>query len=87
MNEQQLEQTLQDLYDFIEGYICDHRYPPSLREIAAACYLGRSTVLRYLTKLEAQGRITRVEGKARSIALVKQEQAGNMGQTVGQSIT
>ena len=86
MNEQQLDQTLQAMYDFIEGYIRDHRYPPSLREIAAACYLGRSTVLRYLAKLEAQGRITRMEGKARSIALVKQEQENKAGQIVGQMI-
>lgn len=86
MNGQQLEETLQDLYDFIEGYIRDHRYSPSLREIAAACYLGRSTVLRYLTKLEAQGRITRMEGKTRSIALVKQEQEDKAGQIVGQMI-
>jgi len=87
MNEQQLEQTLQDLYDFIEGYIGDHGYPPSLREIAAACYLGRSTVLRYLTKLEAQGRIKRQDGKARSITLVRQQQVNKVGQTVGQTIT
>lgn len=74
MNEQQLEQTLQNLYDFIEGYIRDQGYPPSLREIASACYLGRSTVLRYLSKLEAQGRITRKDGKARTITLIKQEE-------------
>ena len=69
MNDNHVEQTLEALYGFIQLYIQENGYSPSLREIAVGCFLGRSTVLRYLDKLEAKGRITRAEGKARSISL------------------
>jgi len=64
-----VEQTLEGIYDFIRRYIAENGYAPSLREISDGCYLGRSTVLRYLDKLEAKGRISRTMGKARSITL------------------
>jgi repressor LexA len=69
MTDNHIEQTVENLYSFIQTYIQENGYSPSLREISEGCYLGRSTVLRYLDKLEAKGRITRAEGKARSISL------------------
>jgi hypothetical protein len=39
--------------------------------MCAACYIGRSTVLRHLDRLEIQGRIIRGPGRARGITLPK----------------
>jgi SOS-response transcriptional repressor LexA len=69
MTDNHIDQMLEKLYGFIQIYIHENGYSPSLREISDGCYLGRSTVLRYLDKLEAKGRITRTEGRARSISL------------------
>ena len=71
MTENNIEQTMDTLYSFIHAYIQDNGYAPSLREISKGCYLGRSTVMRYLDKLEARGRIHRADGKARSITLAE----------------
>lgn len=67
----QTKQSLDNVYAFIRSYVTEHGYPPSLREISRACYLGRSTALRYLDKLEAQGKIKRQPNKARSIHLLE----------------
>lgn len=62
-----IQQTTEQVYNFIRDYIHQYGIAPSQHEIALACYLGESTVLRYLDRLEAQGRIIRHLGKARSI--------------------
>ena len=74
MSQRQTEQTLENLYDFLQSYMTTHGYAPSLREMASACFMGRSTVLRYLDKLEGRGQIKRTEGLARSVILVQQEE-------------
>ena len=63
-------ENLDTVYQFICDYIKAHQMSPSLREIAEATYLGRSTVMRYLDRLELQGRLLRTPGKARSIQVV-----------------
>jgi len=63
-------ETIEIVYAFIKLYMQQHGYAPSLREIAAGCYLGTSSVLRHLDRLEAWGRITREPGRARSMSLV-----------------
>ncbi|MEP7292251.1 MAG: hypothetical protein ABI835_10725 [Chloroflexota bacterium] len=73
MSEKPADPMIETVYQFISAYIGAHRYSPSLREISAECYIGRSTVLRYLDRLEAYGRIRRETGKARSITLRKDE--------------
>jgi DNA-binding MarR family transcriptional regulator len=64
---------IEQVYAFIATYIHQHSNSPSLREIADACYLGRSTTYRFLDKLEAQGRILREPGQARNIRLPKSD--------------
>ena len=59
-----------EVYNFIEHYIQQHGYAPSLREIAMGCYLGTSSVLRHLDKLEAWGWISREPGRARGMVLL-----------------
>lgn len=57
------------VYAFLQTYLKAHSYAPSQREIALACHLGKSTVLRCLDRLEIDGLITREIGQARSIVL------------------
>ncbi len=59
-----------EVYDFIHGFISEHGFSPTLREIAGACYMSTTTVVRYLDKLCAAGRISRELSKPRSIALL-----------------
>lgn len=58
------------VYTFIRDFRRQHGYPPSQREICAACYMGRSTAQRHLDRLEIQGRIARDPGRARGITLI-----------------
>ena len=60
------------VYAFIKQYIQQYGYAPSLREIASGCYLGTSSVLRHLDRLEAWGRLARDPGRARSMRLMSQ---------------
>ena len=60
-------QTTQHIFAFITVYHAEHGFGPSQREIAEACFIGRSAVLPHLIKLEAWGCITLDEGKARSL--------------------
>jgi SOS-response transcriptional repressor LexA len=69
MNEVNTEQV----FIFIEEHIKTEGFAPSIREISAACYMGRSSVIRHLDKLEKWGWLQRQEGKARSIVLTRQE--------------
>lgn len=89
MADKATNETLDTVYAFLETFIAEHGYSPSLREISAQCYIGRSTVIHYLDRLEAQGRLSREEGKARSIVLISSDgdPPENTGQMVGQMFT
>jgi DNA-binding MarR family transcriptional regulator len=57
------------IYDFLQHYIDYSRKPPTIREIAAGCFVSVGTVMRHLDKLEASGLIEREPTHARSIVL------------------
>lgn len=60
----------QEILDFIEGYIKDNGYPPSIREICDAVDLrSSSTVYTHLEALKRKGYIERDETKTRGIRL------------------
>jgi SOS-response transcriptional repressor LexA len=63
------------VYEFLVQYIDANGYPPSIREIAKGCFSSPMTVSSTLGILEAQGKITRTAGKARSICIVRETQA------------
>jgi DNA-binding MarR family transcriptional regulator len=61
-----------EVYDFIQAYLeANQGYAPSIREIAGGVYLGRSTVMRHLDKLEAWGYIERQAHRPRSIRITE----------------
>lgn len=61
------------IFDFICTYFAKHGCAPSQREIAQNSFLSKTAIVRYLERLEAQGRITRVPGVARNIRLVDEK--------------
>jgi len=67
------QQTTEQVYNFIRDYIQEYGVSPSQRQIAEGCYLSRGGLIRYLDRLEAQQRILRDTGLARSIRLVREE--------------
>lgn len=63
------EQMTESVYTFVQTYVAENGYPPSLREIGASVHLAASGVARHLDRLEAWGRLSRQPGRARGIAL------------------
>lgn len=63
--------TTERVYNFIRAFIETQQYPPTVRDICAACNLKSTSVASYhLEKLEQQGRISRpVKGGARAIRI------------------
>jgi hypothetical protein len=67
------------LLEAVMTYIADYRaandgLSPTVREIADGCYISNGQAIRCLDFLQAQGKLTRQAGKARSIRLIKGEQ-------------
>lgn len=61
----------QETYDFIEKYISQNNYPPTIREMCDSLKLdSTSSVSYHLNKLEKQGKIIRNASKNRAIELV-----------------
>ena len=65
------------IFDYINKFLSENGYPPSVREIADAVNLkSPSTVHSHLNSLERKGYITRSSGKTRAISV-------NVGQAKG----
>ncbi len=59
------------VFDFLVEYLDEHGYPPSVREIGQRIGVrSTSLVLFYLERLEAEGRIERVTGRARAVRIL-----------------
>jgi SOS-response transcriptional repressor LexA len=71
----QKQDLAEAIYSYIEAYIKEYQYSPSMREIADSCgEISLSTVSYHLDGLEAQGRISRSWYKSRSIRLTQGQQ-------------
>jgi repressor LexA len=64
------DERTEHIYLYIKSYVEREGYPPSLREIAAACGVGVSTALYQVELLEAEGVIARKRGTFRAIKLI-----------------
>lgn len=61
------------ILDFIQDFIGDNNYPPTIREICHGCNISSPSVANYhLEKLEIKGYIQRDKHKARAIKLLKE---------------
>jgi len=65
-------ETTEEVFNYIKHYIKERSLSPTIREIAAHCYISKATVIRHLDRLEAADRITRELGQHRSIRIVIQ---------------
>lgn len=66
-----LSKRQQQIFDFIKGYLNEHGYPPTVREIGKAVGLtSSSTVHAHLAKLENSGLLKRDPTKPRTIELL-----------------
>jgi repressor LexA len=64
------DERTERIYLYIRQYVAREGFPPSLREIAAACQCGVSTAMYQLELLEAEGVIARKPGRFRGIKLI-----------------
>ena len=69
---QTAQTRMETIYRFLEDYLDEHGYAPSVREITAGCGMKSTSHARsYLLKLEQQGRIIRTPHHARALRLVR----------------
>ncbi len=61
-----------EVLDFIVDFVRDHRYAPTLREMADEFDLSRVTVLQHVKALEEKGYLDREPNQARGITVTKQ---------------
>jgi repressor LexA len=74
----QLSKKQQDILKFIEVYIEENNWPPTVREIQMALKISSTSVVDYnLDALETKNQITRKSGKSRAIELVNRPRRGN----------
>lgn len=59
------------VYQFIKSYHDECHKSPTMREIAAGCFIAIGSVIRHLDRLEMSGRIQREPNQARSIVLLE----------------
>jgi SOS-response transcriptional repressor LexA len=63
-------QTTEAILAFIKAYTDANHTPPTIREIAAGCFVSVGTVTNHLFVLEHTGRIARKPNQARSIVIL-----------------
>ena len=68
-----LTKRQKELFDFLDGYLAQHGYAPTLEEIGTRFNLNSlATVHKHLTNLEDKGLIRRTWNHSRAIELVRQ---------------
>ena len=69
-----------EIYEYVVGYVDDHGYPPTVREIGEAVGLASpSTVHAHLANLERAGLLRRDPTKPRALELVGRERHAESG--------
>ena len=62
------------ILEFIESFVKENKYPPSVREIGSAVgFKSPSTVHLYLKKLEEEGKLSQDSSKTRSRQLIAED--------------
>lgn len=78
------DKRLQDIYNYIETFIDENNFPPSVREIGEKFSIkSTSTVHYYLEKLRASGMIKQDGNKKRSVSVNKTRAKSNYVPLVG----
>ena len=75
--QQELTEAQQELYDWLAGYISNHRHSPSIRQMMEAMGLrSPAPIQSRLRHLQQKGWITWQEGQARTLQLLGQASVG-----------
>lgn len=67
-----------EVYRYIQAYMDDNGYPPTLQEIAEAAHVTKATARNYLKALENAGMIRRNDASAGMIMIVAVEDYGKV---------
>lgn len=59
------------VYDSLAWHLANHTMPPSLSDLAALLGISKTATLWHVSKLEADGKITRQPGKHRTMRVVE----------------
>ena len=79
MSDVKLSERQQAILKFIDEFIGDHGYPPTIREIGKACAISSTSVVNYnLNKLERDGLLLRDREISRGLRLVLPSPTGNL---------
>lgn len=71
-NMKKIEQRIQAVYEYVDNFLTENGYPPSIREIQNNLGIkSTATVYDYLERLKAKGLITKSPTKNRAIGLSK----------------
>jgi len=72
----ELSQKQQNILSFIDNFLAEKGYPPSMREIAQGCHISSTSVVEYhLNILQKEGYIRRDSEVARGIELRREQRA------------
>lgn len=77
-NRNKLSERQQNILDFIESYLEENGYPPTIREIGLAVDIPSTSVVNYnLNKLVREGFLARSQKVSRGLLLVKEDEPTN----------
>ena len=68
--QQQRKDNARLIYNYICNFDAEYGYPPTITQIADACFMSRTTVVRHLDWLEAWGYLWREPGLPRAITII-----------------
>jgi repressor LexA len=72
MKRAEIEQKLQELLHYLDSFVSENGYPPSVREICKDLHLNSTaTAFNYLEKLKSRGLINKSDSKNRAIGLCR----------------
>lgn len=78
------DRRLEEIYEYIKGFIDDNSFPPSIREIGEKFSIkSTSTVHYYLEKLREKGLISQDANKKRAFSLMQNRSQSNYVPLVG----
>lgn len=81
-----LSERQRRILDFIENFINDNSYPPTIREIGEAVKIGSTSVVNYnLNKLVKAGFIERAPDVSRGLRLVHEDELEEVGVSVSET--
>lgn len=74
-NRSKLSERQRQILNFIEAFLDENGYPPTIREIGAAVKIGSTSVVNYnLNKLVREGFLERSQKVSRGLLLVKEDE-------------